>query len=120
MKNDLSDRLFNFAVRNVLFLRNLPNEPDFNNVRYQLSKSSTSPGENYEEAQAGSSKADFIFKTEISLREMRESNYWLRIIESTISYNGEIKQELDYLKNESSEFKKILGSIILKSKTNLK
>ena len=119
MKNDLADRLFNFAVRNVLFMRNLPSEPEFNNIRYQLSKSSTSPGANYEEAQAGSSKADFIFKTEISLREMRESNYWLRIIEATIPLKGEVKNELVYLKNESNELKKILGSIVVNSKANL-
>ena len=50
MKNDLADRLFNFAVRNILFVGNLPSEPEFNNIRYQLSKSSTSPGANYEEA----------------------------------------------------------------------
>ena len=118
MKNDLADRLFDFAVRNIKFMKNLPNAPEFNNIRYQLSKSSTSPGANYEEAQAGSSKADFIFKTEISLREMRESNYWLRIIEATVSLVGEAKKELIYLKNESTELKNIPGSIVVKSKAN--
>ena len=116
MKNDLVDRLFDFAVRNVLFLGNLPGEPEFNNIRYQLSKSSTSPGANYEEAQAGSSKADFVYKTEIALREMRESNYWLRIIEATLSFEGALKEELSYLKDESEQLKKILGSIVVKSK----
>ncbi len=62
MKSDLSERLFNFGVRNMKFLKNFPNEPESNNVRYQLSKSSTSSGANYEEAQAGSSKADFYIK----------------------------------------------------------
>jgi four helix bundle protein len=119
MKNDLADRIFNFAVKNVLFMKNLPDLPEFNNIRYQLSKSSTSPGANYEEAQAGSSKADFIFKTEISLREMRESNYWIRIIEATVPLIGDAKEELLYLKNESDELKKILGSIVVKSKVNL-
>ncbi len=120
MKNDLPERLFDFAVRSIKFSKNLPNSPEFNNIRYQFSKSSTSPGANYEEAQAGSSKADFIFKTEISLREMRESNFWLRIIETTITFEEEIKNELNYLMNESSVLKKILGSIIVKSKANLK
>ncbi len=119
MKNDLSGRLFAFAVRSITFLRNLPDKAEFNNIRYQLSKSATSPGANYEEAQAGSSKADFIYKTEISLREMRESNYWLRIIEATISLEEKNKEELVYLINESTELKKILGSIIVKSKANI-
>ena len=51
MDVDLAERLFRFAVRVIKFLRNLPNEPEFNNIRYQLSKSSTSAGANYEEAQ---------------------------------------------------------------------
>jgi four helix bundle protein len=99
-------------------LGNLPNEPEFNNIRYQLSKSSTSPGANYEEAQAGSSKADFIYKTEIALREMRESNYWFRITEATLTLEGKNKNELVYLINESTELMKILGSIVVKSKAN--
>lgn len=118
MKNDLAERLFNFAVQNVLFLKHLPNTPEFNNIRYQLSKSGTSPGANYEEAQAGSSKADFIFKTEISLREMRESNYWLRIIEATNILDDKAKDELLILKEESSQLKKILGAIVVNSKAN--
>ncbi len=53
-------------------------------IKYQLAKSSTSAGANYEESQAGSSKADFNNKVRIALREMRESNYWLRIIKKSI------------------------------------
>ena len=118
MKNDLAERLFNFAVRNILFLANLPNKPEFNTIRYQLSKSSTSPGANYEEAQAGSSKADFVFKIEISLREIRECNYWLRVIQATLTFEGKLKDELIYLKDESEQLKNILGSIVVKAKSN--
>lgn len=53
---------------------------ELNVIKYQLTKSATSIGANYEEAQAGSSKLDFTNKVRISLREMRESNYWLRIL----------------------------------------
>jgi four helix bundle protein len=45
---------------------------------------------------------------------MRESNYWLRIIKRTVY---EVNQEeLNYLIKESSELKKILGSIVQKSR----
>lgn len=71
MNVDLAERLFNFAVRVIRFLRHLPDEPEFNNIRFQLSKSSSSSGANYEEAQAAFSKADFLFKIDISLKEMR-------------------------------------------------
>ncbi len=116
MKYDLSDRLFNFAVRCIKFLRFLSSEPEFNNIRYQLSKSSTSSGANYEEAQAGSSKDDFVFKVEISQREMRETNYWLRIIKETVELSNKNSLELTELLAESNELKNILGSIVVKAK----
>jgi four helix bundle protein len=113
-KNNLCERLFEFAVRTIKFLKTLPYAPENNTIRRQLSKSACSSGANYEESQGGSSKADFSNKVRISLREMRESNYWLRIIKRTIT---EINlSELDYLIQESNELKKILGSIAQKSR----
>lgn len=113
--NDLSERLFNFAVRTLKFLRRLPDTPEFKIIRYQLSKSSTSSGANYEEAQAGSSKANFNNKVRISLREMRESNYWLRIIKAT-NEDSKFDEDLAWLINESVELKKILGTIVNKTR----
>jgi len=118
MRNDLQQRLFSFAVGVFNFLKTLPNAPEYSVVRYQLAKSSTSSGANYEEAQAASSKPDFIYKNEISLREMRESNYWLRLLVATDLSNKLNQEELKYLENESEELKKILGSIVSKSKLN--
>ncbi len=115
MKNDLQQRLFNFAVRCLLFIRILPDSTEYKVIKYQLAKSSTSSGSNYEEAQAGSSKADFNNKTRISLREMRESNYWLRIIKA-ITETGVDFVELDWLIQESKELKSILGSIVQKTR----
>jgi four helix bundle protein len=120
-ENELSDRLFNFAVKAIKFLRKLPESTEFKVIRYQLSKSSTSSGANYEEAQAASSTADFIYKVEIAYREMRESNYWLRIIQATTNRRDEeFANELKTLLNESTELKLILASIIIKAKSNRK
>lgn len=119
MDIDLAERLFKFAVRVIKFLRNLPNEPEFNNIRFQLSKSSSSSGANYEEAQAGYSKTDFLFKIDISLREMRESIYWLRLIDATIEFEGILKEELINLIKESSELKNILGKISSSTRNNM-
>ena len=80
MQGNLNNRLFNFSVRVLKFLPQLPKTQEFTVVRYQLAKSSTSSGANYEESQAGSSKADFNNKVRISLREMRESNYLPSVI----------------------------------------
>ncbi len=114
-KNNLEERLFNFAVRCIKFLRTMPSASEFNVIKYQLTKSATSSGANYEEAQAGSSKADFKNKVRISLKEARESNYWLRVLKSIQEHNDD---ELDFLIQESNEIKKILASILNKLTLN--
>ena len=113
---DLSERLFEFAVRVIKYLRNLPNAPEYKIIRYQLTKSSSSSGANYEEAQAGSSRADFANKVRIALREMRESNYFLRILNVTLpdTYKD---TEFSFLLQESKELMNILGSIMTKTQT---
>lgn len=114
-ENELSKRLFEFAVRVLKYLKKLPDTIENKTIRYQLSKSATSSGANYEEAQAGSSKADFHNKVRISLKEMRESNWWLRIIRATI-VGQEKDEELKWLIDESLELMKILGTIVVKTK----
>ena len=112
--NELAKRLFEFATRVIKFQRSMNYDPESKTIRYQLTKSSGSSGANYEEAQAGSSRADFYHKVKISLREMKESNYWLRLIKAS-----EIKcesNELNRLIQESKELKLILGSIAKKSR----
>lgn len=111
----MEERLFNFAVRTIKFLRSLPSTTEYNVIKYQLIKSSTSSGANYEEAQAGSSRSDFGNKVRISLREMRESNYWLRILKGIESKTDE---ELNGLIQESKELKLILGSIVQKARAH--
>ena len=97
----------------IVFLRTIKNTPETTVMKHQLTKSATSSGANYEESQAASSKADFRNKVNISLREMRESNYWLRIFKSLhIGANA----KCSYLVQESIELKKILGSISSKMK----
>lgn len=115
MNNDLNERLFIFAVRCLKFIRILPNSAEYKIIKYQLAKSSTSSGANYEESQAGSSKPDFNNKVGISLREMRESNYWLRIIKE-INESSTVQNEIDLLIKESNELKNILGSIVQKTR----
>lgn len=107
--------MFDFAVRVIKFIRTLPATTEYSVINNQLSKSATSAGANYEESQAGSSKADFTNKVRIALCEMRESNYWLRIIKG-IEIDTTNTAELIYLIQESKELKLILGSIVIKSR----
>lgn len=50
---------------------------------------------------------------------MRESNYWLRLIRATTNFEGELKDELNYLISESAELKRILGRISSTTRNNL-
>lgn len=112
--NELAERLFEFASDIIVFLMTMPDIPEARIIEYQLAKSAGSSGANYEEAQAGSSRADFTNKVRISLREMRESNYWLRLIKSSgIECNS---AERDRLVCESGELMNILGSIVQKAR----
>jgi four helix bundle protein len=106
-ENDLSKRLFKFAVDVIRMLRSLKGGNDIKIISNQLGKAATSSGANYEEAQGAVSKADFGNKVGISLKEMRESNYWLRILKELFPSN----QEINRLTNESFELKKILATI---------
>lgn len=107
MDKGLGKRLFEFAVKVIKYNRQLPRAKEYDIIKNQLVKSSTSSGANYEEAQGASSRADFLNKVKIALKEMRESNYWLRILCEIRSHDD----ELQFLIQESSELMKILGAI---------
>jgi len=111
-KNETSRRIFEFVVRVIKFLEKIPNTIANNIIRYQLIKSASSVGANYEESQSGISKADFLNKVRISLKESNESNYWLRIIKHTNKLDIKLSEELNYLIKESYELSLILGKIV--------
>ncbi|MQY80116.1 MAG: four helix bundle protein [Bacteroidetes bacterium] len=114
---NLSDRLLEFSIRVIKFLRKVENTIEFKTIKYQLIKAATSSGANYEESQGASSKADFINKVRIALKEMREANYWLKVLNGVLE-NKSLKPELIELINESEELKKILGTICKKASVN--
>lgn len=120
VRNELSNRLFDFARDTILFLRKIPETTEYKVIKYQLVKSSGSAGANYEEAQSGSSSADFKYKVEISLREMKESNYWLRLIAGiSEKMENQTSDKVDELIDESDQLSKILGTIVVKVKSKM-
>ena len=78
---ELAERLLKFAVLVVKLCGKLPHDAIGNHVRIQLLRSGTSPGANYEEARGAESKADFIHKLGVVLKELKESRYWLKVIQ---------------------------------------
>jgi four helix bundle protein len=78
---DLEERLLEYAVRIIRLVEALPNTRAGNHVAGQLLRSGTSPLPNHGEAQAAESRADFIHKLKVCLKELRESRRWLRLVQ---------------------------------------
>jgi four helix bundle protein len=79
-KYDLQERFIDYAVRIINLSEQLPETKTGKHIAYQMLRSGTSPAANYGEAQSAESRADFIHKLKISLKELRESEVWLKII----------------------------------------
>jgi four helix bundle protein len=76
----LEKRTREFAVRIIRLSSTLPNTPEARVIRSQITKSGTSVGANYREANRARSKADFKNKIKICESETSETQYWLEII----------------------------------------
>jgi len=77
---ELSDRFLDYAV-SVLHLESKLNQSySSRHIFHQLVRSATSCGANYEEARSAESKADFVHKLQVVLKELRESSFWLRLL----------------------------------------
>ncbi|MEI6808235.1 MAG: four helix bundle protein [bacterium] len=79
-KFDLQDRLIDFAVRIIRLSEAIPDSKAGRHVCSQILRSGTAPAPNYGEAQSAESRSDFIHKFKIVLKELRETEIWLRII----------------------------------------
>ena len=82
----------------------------------RLLDASTSIGANLEEAIAAQSKADFIHKNAIALKEARESTYWIRLIIATEHFKPSILSGMLDLEEESHAISKIIGKRIVSTK----
>ena len=78
---DLETRLIDFAAEIIDIIELLPNSRVGNQIAGQLVRSGTSPAANYAEARSAESRRDFIHKMRIALKELRETQVWLRIVE---------------------------------------
>ncbi len=78
--NPLLEKSLHFASRIVKLYQYLTNEKKETIIAKQIIRSGTSIGANANEAAYGVSKADFIAKMQISLKETAETEYWLRLL----------------------------------------
>ncbi|WP_083265015.1 four helix bundle protein [Urechidicola croceus] len=112
-KNIIKDKSFDFAIEIVGLYKELVDRKEFVLSR-QLLKSGTSIGANVREAEFAQSKADFINKMSISLKEANETDYWLELLFQT---NYIEKETYHKFNRKSKEIIKLLVSIVKSSKS---
>ena len=91
----LQKRLVVFAVRILNLAELLPNTKAGNHVSGQLIRCGTSLAPNYAEAQSAESQRDFVHKVKIGLKELRETEVWLMIVDEKGMISGEVQEKWD-------------------------
>jgi four helix bundle protein len=113
-RRDILERSFAFAVRITKLRAHLEERPGIGRVMMaHILRSGTSIPANIEEAQAGQSKADFISKMYIALKEARETHLRLRLVSEADIVS---EDRLTPLLAEADELKRIIGAIIVSAK----
>jgi four helix bundle protein len=111
---DIVARTFQFALSIIELANQLDDGRGSSRVlTRQILRSGTFIGANIEEAQAAESKADFVHKYNIALKEARETKYWLRLISAS-----KLAKETDLgsLIKESDEICRIIAQIIINAR----
>lgn len=109
----LKTKSYSFALRIVKLYKYLIDEKKEFVLSKQILRSGTSIGANIEEANQGQSKADFIHKLSIALKESFETHYWLRLLKDS----GILEENIaDSIILDCEEVQKILTSSIKTSK----
>ncbi|MBE6759988.1 MAG: four helix bundle protein [Ruminococcaceae bacterium] len=110
----LLDKSLKFAVRIVKLYQYLSKEKKETIISKQIVRSGTSIGANANEAVYGVSKADFIAKLQISLKETAETEYWLRLL---VMSEYLTESEGESLLTDCIEIKKILTATLNTAKS---
>ena len=116
MNSPLLDKSLDFATQIGLFYEAFSKSKKDTTIAKQLLRSATSIGANINEAVYGNSKADFISKLHISLKETGESIYWITLLKRTdlIEYN------FNELLSLAEEIKRMLIASLNTAKENAK
>lgn len=113
MDNVIEKKSFDFAIRIVNLYKYLCDKKKEYVLSKQILRSGTSIGANVAESQQAQSKADFIAKMSIALKETTETKYWLRLLHASGYLSG---NEIITILSDCVEIEKILTSILKSSK----
>ncbi|WP_018674513.1 four helix bundle protein [Riemerella columbina] len=110
----ISERTFQFALSIIELYKVCKLQNEFI-LSKQLLRSGTSIGANVQEANAGFSKKDFLFKMSLANKEARETKYWLLLL----SKSNLVKFDNECYINEINNIINILTAIVKTTKENL-
>lgn len=113
-ENKLADLSIDFSIRIIKLCEHVKGNTS---IRNQLERSATSIGANIREANYAQSKADFLSKLQIALKECYETEYWLELLNKA-EWMGE--QQIRPLSMQCGTIRRILVASINTAKTNLK
>jgi four helix bundle protein len=113
--NDLEKRLIQFAIDIVKLVGHLPQNFQAKHIANQILRSGTAPAPNYGEARAAESRADFIHKLKIALKELNETAVWLRILRGSFDVDADL---LGQLVGENTELCKIIVASVKTARRN--
>lgn len=115
-ENEILELSFQFAVRIVNLYKYLSNEKKEFVLSKQLLRSGTSIGANVTESQDAQSKKDFISKLSISLKEAKETRYWILLLIET-DYLDKTSIHVQSLQHELTSIIKLLTAILISTKS---
>lgn len=114
-KEKLIEFSTNFAVEIINLVKVLNSDKEFI-ISNQIGRSGTSIGANIHEAQYAQSKADFISKLQIALKESNETSYWLKILLKTNYISSDVHSRLELT---CGKIRKMLISSIMTAKSSM-
>jgi four helix bundle protein len=114
-ENVVQEKSFAFAVRIVKLYRYLGEKKEFVLAK-QLLRSGTAIGALVRESEHAESKADFVHKMSIALKEANEADYWIELLYQTDFLS---QKEYHAIKKDCDELIRLLVSIVKTSKTTL-
>jgi four helix bundle protein len=112
--DEVEERLIDFAVRIIKLSSRLPKTAAGRHIAGQILKSGTSPAPNYGEARSAESRADFVHKLGIVLKELNETLVWLKMISRSDLLKVELLSEI---LEENPQLSRIIGSSIKTART---
>jgi four helix bundle protein len=115
-KERYQDKFLDFGAEIVALVSQMPRTTPGRQIADQLLRSGTSVGANVNEAQSAESKADFVHKLQIGLKEIRETGYWLALVTKSHLVQD---ASLPILSKRCEELTAILARSVITVKQNM-